>query len=132
MNNAGSGVMVASESKDCSAQAHDGNGDGRGAGSSPASLLAQAAKPSSPAVGSMTDTERLNLIEDIFRNETVSFSFMRFVGWEANKPWICDRHNFGYKRWHANTLRELIDGLAAEYQKSLITPPHAEAGRTIA
>ena len=66
------------------------------------------------AKGNMTDTERLDYLEKAFQNETVSFTFMRFAGWEATRPWLLDRHNYGYRRWNAITLRELIDGFAAD------------------
>ena len=68
----------------------------------------------------MTDTERLDFLEERFRNETVSFSFMRYQGGEADQPWLLDKHNYGYRRWHAFTLRELIDGFAAESANSVL------------
>ena len=62
----------------------------------------------------MTDTERLDFLERKFMNRTVSFSFMRFAGWDVETPWVLDRHNYGTKRWVARTLRDLIDGFAKE------------------
>lgn len=55
-----------------------------------------------------TDTEIITFLESAFRNKTIHFSFMRFAGWEAEQPWLLDKHNYGFKRWQASTFRRLI------------------------
>lgn len=66
----------------------------------------------------MSDTELIDKFEEIMKDETIMFSFMRYKGWEAEQPWICDKHSYGFRRWTSHTLRELMEGLISEYKNN--------------